>query len=200
MRKATDCRSEARETRRVVLQNAGVPGGRAHRAVNRTVGWCSFQMLATTGLAAATGAAHASDPVQRVCAEAARLRGGASGAAVTVEEAATAHDISRTHLMKVANLLVRQDFLKGVRGRAGGLMLARAPAEISLGVLIRATEPAFAIVECFGEAEGRSALRGDRWRDILSDAMEAFLRELDRYSLTDLLADPARFGLAGKPA
>jgi Rrf2 family nitric oxide-sensitive transcriptional repressor len=79
---------------------------------------------------------------------------------VTVEEAATAYDISRTHLMKVANLLVRQDFLKGVRGRAGGLMLARAPAEISLGRLIRATEPAFATVECFGEAEGRSA----RWR------------------------------------
>jgi Rrf2 family nitric oxide-sensitive transcriptional repressor len=119
---------------------------------------------------------------------------------ITVEEAATAHDISRTHLMKVANLLVRQDFLKGVRGRAGGLMLARAPAAISLGMLIRATEPAFAVVECFGEAEGRSVLRGDRWRGILSDAMEAFLGELDRYSLTDLLADPQRFGLARQPA
>ncbi len=118
---------------------------------------------------------------------------------VTVEEAAVSYGISRTHLMKVANLLVRQDFLKGVRGRSGGLTLAQRPEEISLGALIRATEPAFSLVECFGEAEGGSLLSLDRWRGILSDAMEAFLAELDRYSLRDLAADPQRFGI-GAPA
>jgi len=114
---------------------------------------------------------------------------------VTVEEAATSYDISRTHLMKVANLLVRQDYLKGVRGRSGGLTLARQPTDISLGAIIRATEPAFSVVECFGEAEGRSLLSLERWRGILSGAMEAFLAELDRYSLRDLAADPERFGI-----
>jgi len=118
---------------------------------------------------------------------------------VTVEEAATSYDISRTHLMKVANLLVRQDYLKGVRGRSGGLTLARQPTDISLGAIIRATEPAFSVVECFGEAEGRSLLSLERWRGILSGAMEAFLAELDRYSLRDLAADPERFGI-GLPA
>jgi len=118
---------------------------------------------------------------------------------VTVEEAAASYDISRAHLMKVANLLVRQDFLKGVRGRSGGLMLARRPQDISLGALIRATEPAFSVVECFGEVEGRSLLSLDRWRNMLSGAMEAFLTELDRYSLCDLAADPGRFGI-GLPA
>jgi len=118
---------------------------------------------------------------------------------VTVEEAAASYGISRTHLMKVANLLVRQDFLKGVRGRSGGLMLARQPEDISLGAIIRVTEPAFSIVECFGEAEGRSLLSLDRWRGILSAAMEAFEAELDRHSLCDLAADPARFGI-GLPA
>ena len=118
---------------------------------------------------------------------------------VTVEEAAASYDISRTHLMKVANLLVRHDFLKGVRGRSGGLALALHPEAISLGAVIRATEPGFATVECFGEAEGRSLLSLDRWRGILSGAMEAFLAELDRYSLRDLAADPARFGI-GNPA
>lgn len=118
---------------------------------------------------------------------------------VTVEEAATAYDISRAHLMKVANLLVRQDFLKSVRGRSGGLMLARQPADISLGALIRATEPAFSVVECFGEAEMASARSLDRWRGVLSAAMEAFLAELDRHSLGDLAADPGRFGF-GQPA
>ncbi len=118
---------------------------------------------------------------------------------VTVEEAATSYDISRTHLMKVANLLVRQDFLKGVRGRSGGLALARPAGNISIGALIRATEPAFAVMECFGEAEGRSLMSFDRWRAIQSEAMAAFLAELDRYSLCDLAADPGRFGV-GRPA
>ena len=64
-----------------------------------------------------------------------------------------------------------------------------------MGAVIRATEPAFSIVECFGEAEGRSPLSLDRWRGILFGAMEAFLAELDRYSLRDLTADPERFGV-----
>jgi len=115
---------------------------------------------------------------------------------VTVEEAASAHEISRTHLMKVANLLAREGFLKALRGRSGGLMLARAPETISLGALVRLTEPAFSVLECFGEAEGRSAMRQDRWRLVLSEAMEAFLAELDRHTVRDLLADPERFGNA----
>ncbi|MCO5091541.1 Rrf2 family transcriptional regulator [Bosea sp. (in: a-proteobacteria)] len=121
------------------------------------------------------------------------------GRLVTVEEAAVSCDISRTHLMKVANLLVRQNFLKSVRGRSGGLMLARPPQEIALGALIRVTEPAFSVVECFGEAQGRSPLDLARWRGILSGAMEQFLGELDRYTLGDLAADPQRFGI-GMPA
>lgn len=118
---------------------------------------------------------------------------------ITVEEAASAHDISRTHLMKVANLLAKARFLKAQRGRSGGLMLARAPEAISLGALVRLTEPAFSVLECFGEAEGNATLRQDRWRAILFDAMDAFLAELDRHTLRDLLADPARYGIA-KPA
>jgi len=115
---------------------------------------------------------------------------------VTVDEAATFYDISRAHLMKVANLLVRQDFMKGVRGRSGGLALARQAGNISLGALIRATEPAFAVMECFGEAEGRSPMSLDRWREVQSEAMAAFLAQLDRYSLSDLAADPRSFGLS----
>ena len=119
---------------------------------------------------------------------------------VTIEEAAKAYDISRAHLMKVANLLVRQGFLKGVRGRAGGLALAREPDRITLGELIRATEPAFSVVECFGEAEGHSALRLDHWRGILTGAMDEFLAVLDRHRLSDLLDDPGRLGLTPSAA
>lgn len=50
------------------------------------------------------------------------------GKLVTIEETAAVYGISRAHLMKVANLLVHAGFLKSIRGRAGGLMLAKPPA------------------------------------------------------------------------
>ena len=49
---------------------------------------------------------------------------------VTIEETASVYGISRTHLMKVANQLTRAGYLKAVRGRSGGLMLAKRPNRI----------------------------------------------------------------------
>ncbi len=66
-----------------------------------------------------------------------------AGQLVTIEETAQVYGISRAHLMKVANQLTRAGFLKAVRGRAGGLALARPPAQIRLSEVLRATEPRF---------------------------------------------------------
>ncbi|MDI6837105.1 MAG: Rrf2 family transcriptional regulator, partial [Rhizobiaceae bacterium] len=52
---------------------------------------------------------------------------------ITIEETAEFYNISRGHLMKVVNILTRAGFIRGVRGRAGGFMLARPPEEIDLG-------------------------------------------------------------------
>ena len=68
---------------------------------------------------------------------------------VTIEEMAGSYRISRAHLMKVVNALTRGGYLTAVRGRSGGLKLARPAAEIGLGDVVRATEPDFALVECF---------------------------------------------------
>src|SRR3546814_6891341 len=68
---------------------------------------------------------------------------------ITVEETATTYGISRAHLRKVVNILTRRGFVRGVRGRAGGFTLARRPQDINLGAVVRATEPDFALVECF---------------------------------------------------
>src|SRR5262245_19683661 len=67
---------------------------------------------------------------------------------VTIEEIAGSYRISRAHLMKVVNALTRSGYLTAVRGRSGGLKLARPAAEIRLGDVVRATEPDFALVEC----------------------------------------------------
>jgi Rrf2 family nitric oxide-sensitive transcriptional repressor len=117
---------------------------------------------------------------------------------ITIEETATIYGISRAHLMKVANLLTRAGYLRAVRGHAGGLALAKPPSKIRLGEVLRATEPDFALVECF-TAENQCLITPHcRLRGALREALAAFMKTLDRYTLDDLLLRPEDFGV--KPA
>ena len=114
---------------------------------------------------------------------------------ITIEETAELYSLSRAHLMKVANQLTRAGFLKATRGRNGGLSLARKAEKIRLGDVVRATEPDFALVECF-EAGNRCLITPRcRLRGVLHEAMGAFMRTLDRYMLADLMLRPEDFGL-----
>jgi Rrf2 family nitric oxide-sensitive transcriptional repressor len=118
------------------------------------------------------------------------------GELITIEETAARYGISRTHLMKVANLLTRAGYLAAVRGRSGGLKLGRPPAEIRLGDVVRATEPDFDLVECFAAGDGCRIAPTCRLRGVLGKALLAFISVLDDYTLADLALRPADFGLA----
>jgi Rrf2 family transcriptional regulator, nitric oxide-sensitive transcriptional repressor len=118
---------------------------------------------------------------------------------VTIEETAELYGISRAHLMKVANQLTRSGFLKAVRGRSGGLALGKPPQKIRLSDVLRATEPDFALVECFGSDDSHCLITPRcRLRGALKSALSAFMRELDSYTLADLILKPKDFGI--KPA
>jgi Rrf2 family transcriptional regulator, nitric oxide-sensitive transcriptional repressor len=110
----------------------------------------------------------------------------------TIEQVARRYGISRNHLMKVAQTLAQAGFIDSLRGRGGGLRLARAAASINLGAVLRATEDSFALVECFDRERNTCivapacGLRGP-----LDEALRAFLGVLDRYSLADLIGTPA---------
>jgi len=109
---------------------------------------------------------------------------------ITIEETATLHGISRAHLMKIVNQLTRTGFLKAVRGRSGGLTLAKPPEEINLGDVLRATEPDFTLVECFS-ADSRCMLTPRcRLRGVLHEAFSAFSLTVERYTLADLMLSP----------
>ena len=114
---------------------------------------------------------------------------------ITIEETAEIYGISRAHLMKVANQLTRAGFLKSVRGRSGGLSLARRPEAIRLGDVLRATESDFALVECFRAGNKCVITPRCRLRGVLKEALAAFSGTLDRYTLADLLLSPEDFGL-----
>lgn len=110
---------------------------------------------------------------------------------VTIAEIADRFDISRSHLMKVVNQLVREGMLEGQRGKGGGLSLALPASKIRVGDVVRRMEPGMVLVECFG-TEGRCLLNpACKLKRALSLALDAFLKVLDGYTLADLLDNPA---------
>ena len=110
----------------------------------------------------------------------------------TIAEIAERFDISKTHLMKVVNRLGRQGYIETIRGKGGGIRLARSPAEISVGAVVRETEDDLAVMGCLAETglcriEGCCVLRR-----ALHEATLKFLHVLDGYTLADLLVPAAR--------
>ena len=109
------------------------------------------------------------------------------GELVTIQEVATAYGISKNHLMKVAFELGRDGYLETVRGRNGGLRLARDPKEIGLGDVLRRTEQDFTMVECFDPKTNTCVISGPcRLQRVLARALQAYLAVLDEYTLADL--------------
>ncbi len=114
---------------------------------------------------------------------------------ITIQETAGVYNISRAHLMKVVNQLTRAGYLKAIRGRSGGLTLAQRPERINLGDVLRATEPDFALVECFTKGNRCVLTPRCRLRGVLHEALAAFIGTLDRHTLADLILSPQGFGL-----
>lgn len=109
----------------------------------------------------------------------------------TIEETALRYDISRNHLMKITQTLVQGGFIESLRGRGGGLRLARAAESINLGAIVRATEDNFALVECFDREQNTCVIASAcGLRGPLEEALQAFLAVLNRYSLGDLVKSP----------
>ena len=112
------------------------------------------------------------------------------GALVTIQEVADAYGISKNHLMKVAFELGRKGFLETVRGRGGGLRLARPADNIIVGQVVRAMEEDFTMVECFDADADRCVISGPcRLRGALSRALKAYFAVLDEYTLADLAGE-----------
>ena len=110
----------------------------------------------------------------------------------SIGEIATAYEISKNHLMKVAQRLVSEGFVDAVRGRSGGLQLARPADQINVGRVTRTMEETGSFVECFDPATNSCIITpACQLRHILSGGLEAFFQHLDRFCLADLVKNPA---------
>lgn len=115
----------------------------------------------------------------------------------TIAEVATSYAISETHLMKITHQLALDGWLETTRGKGGGIRLARPPAEIRIGEVVRTMEPDFYIVECFSTGNSCQLTGSCEVTGLMEGALRSFMGHLDSYTLKDVLPRPA--GTAVKP-
>ncbi|HWW24374.1 MAG TPA: Rrf2 family transcriptional regulator [Caulobacter sp.] len=101
----------------------------------------------------------------------------------SIGEIAALYKISQNHLMKVVQDLGKAGFVRTVRGRGGGVALARPPGQIVVGQVVRQTEDGFRLVDCTACVIAPACTLPRA----LNEATAAFLAVLDKYTLEDLL-------------
>ncbi|HTY68295.1 MAG TPA: Rrf2 family transcriptional regulator [Alphaproteobacteria bacterium] len=110
------------------------------------------------------------------------------GPLCTIRDIARHYKISENHLMKVVHGLSQLGYVDAVRGRGGGLKLARSPDLIRVGDVVRDIEKDTVLVECFDADRNACCItEACALRHALAEAQRAFFAVLDRYRLSDLL-------------
>ena len=113
----------------------------------------------------------------------------------TIAEIARSYDISEHHLTKVVHFLGKEGYLENLRGRGGGLRLARAPSAINVGDVVKLTEGGDVPAECFERETNCCAITADcKLKFALSDAVDAFYAALRRFSLEDVVKNRKALG------
>ena len=106
----------------------------------------------------------------------------------TIAEVAGSFDVSEHHLTKVVHFLGKQGWLANVRGKGGGLALAKPAQKIVIGEVVRDTEGSAVPAECFGQGGGACCIAPVcGLRGVLAEAVGAFYGVLDRHTLADLV-------------
>lgn len=108
----------------------------------------------------------------------------------TITEVADRFSISRNHVVKIVHQLGMKGYIDTIRGKHGGIRLARARAEINLGDLIADMENMSCLMDC--QREGCRLSPGCRFQSIMRKAMRAFMAVLAEFTLADLVRDEER--------
>ncbi|MDH5299998.1 MAG: Rrf2 family transcriptional regulator [Gammaproteobacteria bacterium] len=110
------------------------------------------------------------------------------GELITISEIADFYGISRNHLVKVVHNLSSRGFIETVRGKNGGMRLARPMGQIGIGDVVRVTEPNFHIVECMDDNNGSCIVEvACALKMVLEQANQQFLAVLDQFTVADII-------------
>ncbi len=104
----------------------------------------------------------------------------------TISDISEQYQISKNHMMKVAQELVHHKFVISERGRNGGLRLACPPSEINLGDVIHKMEADFHLVSCLDPLKNNCKIAGNCGaQTIMHEAISAFIDVFRQYTLED---------------
>ncbi len=101
----------------------------------------------------------------------------------SIREIARTFDISQDHLKKVVQDLSSAGYIESVRGRNGGIRLARPADEINLGKVLRHTEGLNELIQCAGCPVAPVC----GLPPVLAEATAAFVAVFDKYTVADLV-------------
>jgi Rrf2 family iron-responsive transcriptional regulator len=105
-----------------------------------------------------------------------------------IAEIAKSYSVSELFLFKILQPLAKGGLVQTIRGRNGGVRLARPAKDISLLDVVRVTEDNFAMAECFeNDAAECPLVNSCALNTALREALNAFFDVLSKYSIDDLV-------------
>jgi Rrf2 family transcriptional regulator, cysteine metabolism repressor len=108
---------------------------------------------------------------------------------ITIKEIAERQGISFSYLEQILHKLGKSGMIESVRGPAGGYLLARKPAELTIGDIVRTLEGPIALSHCLepGESEECSQTDACVARMVGAQVGAKIEEALDSISFDDLL-------------
>ena len=108
----------------------------------------------------------------------------------SIKEISEVFNISQHHLGKIVFELNKMGLLETIRGRNGGIRLAKPASEINVGLLVRSLESDFNLLACFDTGTNHCVITpACTLKHALNKALHAFFKVLDEYTVQDLISN-----------
>lgn len=111
----------------------------------------------------------------------------------TIKAMAERFDIPKSHLMKVISKLVAHGYVNSVRGKQGGVLLAKPAADITLREVIEVMENTLEPIDCVGQH--CVILKTCQLKHALAGARDSYLEHLAGMTLADIVDEPTSITL-----
>lgn len=109
-----------------------------------------------------------------------------------LSDIARTQNVSESYLSKVFQKLTHAGLIQAVRGKNGGYSLARPPASITVGDVVRAIEAEPPMYQCLAEERCCEAVENCLLLHLFGEAERQMFAVLDSVTLADLLAESMR--------
>jgi Rrf2 family nitric oxide-sensitive transcriptional repressor len=121
------------------------------------------------------------------------LAGVSNGKPVSAARIAARYKVSSHHMHKVAQGLRKLGYVESVSGRHGGLRLSVPADTLRIGKIVEAMEGHGKLVDC---RRGPCPLNGGcQLKGALDQAERAFIDELNKHTIADVVRGPMQFRL-----